>query len=315
MTGHRTSILIAGIGIAGMTHLRVIEQAPGLEVVAAVDIDGSPGTTFRGKPIPVYSSLHEAAAEQTPSIIVIATPTCTHTAACREAADCFPGAAILVEKPAADNITDAKFLLDGDSKHAPVTVALHMAFAPEVSWGRAIVFAKSPEIGEPVHIESWSADAHQLDEASAAERLGNSWIDSGINALSVIERFARVVTRRSLRQFGSQRHSTFEGSFSCEAEGLDAEAVVRTSWNVTDSSRSTRIKYSSGAELVLDHHAVAGFLVENGRMTEVFGSDGTVQRRDSHYAALYKWWLTENRPIFSPETSLRLHEVLLPLRE
>lgn len=316
MTDHGTSVLIAGIGIAGMTHLRVIERTPGLEIVAAVDTDGSRSTTFRGDPVPIYGSLHDAAAQQTPSIIVIATPTCTHAAVCREAETCFPDAAILVEKPAADNVADAKLLLGGDGRETPVTVALHMAFAPEVTWGRAIVIARSSEIGEPVHIESWSADPHQLDPASAAERLGNSWIDSGINALSVIERFATVATRISLTQVGSHRQSTFEGIFSCDADGQEVEAVVRTCWNVTDSSRSTRIKYSSGAELVLDHHAVAGYLVENGRMAEVFGSDGTVQRRDSHYAALYKWWLTENRPIFSPETSLRLHELLLsPVNE
>jgi predicted dehydrogenase len=223
----------------------------------------------------------------------------------------FPRATILVEKPAADNLWDARWLLGENHDGRQISVALHMAFAPEVAWGERLVRAGAYDLGMPVSIESWSADPYQADLGSAESRLSNSWVDSGINALSVIERFAHPVERRSLRRLGDASQSTFEGIFECETEGGLIEAMVLTSWKATDGARSTRIRYSSGAELTMDHHAVAGYLTVNGIVAEVFGSDSTIPRRESHYHAMYNWWLVDNRPIFPPATNLRLHDLLL----
>jgi hypothetical protein len=186
-----------------------------------------------------------------------------------------------------------------------------MAFAPEVIWGSKLTIAGASELGDPVSIESWSADPYQAHLDSARARLGDSWIDSGINSLSVIERFVRVADRISFRKLGDESWSAFEGRFRCEAGSSHLEATVLTSWHVTDATRSTRIRYSSGAELVLDHHAVAGYLALRGAVTDIFGSDGVVPRRDTHYRALYRSWLMDKRPMFPDEATLRLHSLLL----
>ena len=60
----------------------------------------------------------------------------------------------------------------------------------------------------------------------------------------------------------------------------------------------------------MDHTAVAGYLVQGRRIAAVLGSDRTIPRRERHYLALYKWWLTEGKRII-PAQSLRLHELLL----
>src|SRR5689334_9740852 len=77
------------------------------------------------------------------------------------------------------------------------------------------------------------------------------------------------------------------------------------------ASRWTRIRYSSGAELFMDHNAVAGYIRQNGEACAIFGSDGTMPRREAHYRALYKSWLTKQDQIFSTDTSARLHALLL----
>ena len=41
-------ILIAGLGHAGLAHLKALEQTPGAEVVAGVDTEPGRGLTFRG---------------------------------------------------------------------------------------------------------------------------------------------------------------------------------------------------------------------------------------------------------------------------
>lgn len=311
--GSVQEVILIGVGAAGTTHLDAMEQIPTIVVNAAIDIDTSRSVTFRDKEIPLYRSVAEAR-DQHPDMIVIATPTPTHAKIYDEVVRYFPSATILIEKPAADSLLDSQRLLTGDAV-SQVNVALHMAFAPEVNWAAEIVAAKQSRLGCPVAVHSWSGDPYQSRLVYAESTLGSSWIDSGINSLSVIERFVKVVSRTSLRRIGNPSWSTFEGVFICETsyeeEAHQCEAVILTSWNVTDNSRSTCIKYASGAEVVMDHNAVAAYLFENNRISAMFGSDGSVPRRESHYRQLYQSWLVNHRQMFSHETVLRLHTLLL----
>ena len=311
MTAAHHKILIAGLGEVAQTHLRALEQTPGADVAAGVDTAAKPAMIFHEHPVPIYHTPEDAAGRHDPDVVVVATPTPTHAAVCGQIAACFPAARVLVEKPAADNLPDALHLLRDIAGRQPVDVAYHMAFSPEVSWGIQTVQAYAGELGVPVAVEACFADPYENDFEAASQRLSNSWIDSGINALSVLARFVRPVARESLRRIGQAAHSVFEAHLTCQAGDGDLAALILTSWHVTDPAKTTRIRYSSGSELVMDHTAVAGYLVHDGRIAAVFGSDRSVPRRERHYLALYQWWLTEGNPIMPAETGLRLHELLL----
>ena len=302
------SIVVVGLGLAGCDHVRALEQTPGVAVVAAVDTDPRRTLTFHGHRVPVYRAIFDAKSRHDPDVVVIASPTPTHAKVFDEVTEHFPAATILVEKPAASELSDACKLIGSKQR---VSVAFHMAFSPEVSWAAGIARDRVTDFGPPVAIESVSADPYQADLASATARLCNSWIDTGINALSVIERFASPIERTFLRNIGEPSQSIFEAGFSCVTQGQQLNARVRTSWFATDRSRTTRIKYTSGAVVEMDHNAVCGTLVENDRTTDYFGTDGTVPRRESHYRALYESWLADQDPFFPTATSLRLHELLL----
>jgi predicted dehydrogenase len=305
-------ILIVGLGEVAQSHLKALEQTPGADVVAGLDTAAKPEMTFRGHSVPLYRTLQDAAARHDPDVVVIATPTPSHAAVCAEIAGCFPGARILMEKPAADNLPDARHVLEDIANRQPVDVAYHMAFSPEVTWGTQITQASAAELGVPVAAQASFADPYQDDFEAASSRLGNSWIDSGINALSVLSRFTEPAARRSLRRIGEVPHSVFEAHITCRAGDSELDALILTSWHVTDPAKTTRIRYSSGAELVMDHTAVAGYLMRDRRIAAVCGSDRAIPRRERHYLALYKQWLTEGNRVTPAETSLRLHELLLP---
>jgi predicted dehydrogenase len=311
MTPSRHQILITGLGQAGLTHLKVLEQAPGAEVVACVDTAPRPGLTFRGHPVPVYQAPHDAARRHQPDIAVIATPTHTHAAVCGQIADCFPAARILVEKPAADALPGARHVLEDIASRQPVDIAYHMSFSPEVTWGRQVTREHASDLGDPVAAQAFFADAYQETYETARARLGSSWIDSGINALSVLTGFADPVSRSSLRPISEPQRSVFEAHVTFHAAGTQLDALILTSWHVTDPAKTTRIRFSSGAELVMDHTAVVGYLIRGGQIAAVYGSDRAIPRRERHYLALYKHWLTGEQPIMPAATSLRLHELLL----
>ena len=283
---------------------------PGVEVVAGVDPRPKPGITFRGQPLPVYDTLRGAVRRHEADIAVIATPTPTHATVCAEVADLLPAARILVEKPAADNLDDARRVLRDIGGRQPVDIAYHMAFAPEVLWGLRTIEADR-FLGHPASVEMSFADPYQEDFESATARLGSSWIDSGINALSILRRFITLTGRSSLLRIGEPSRSVFEAHITGQADGHDLDAVILTRWDVTDPAKTTRIRYSSGAQLVMDHTAVAGYLLVDGRIKDVFGADASIPRRERHYRALYQSWLVDKRPIATLQDHLLLHELLL----
>ena len=305
-------IIIAGLGTAGSVHAKALEEFDQVTVIAGIDTDRSRSLTFRERQVKVYPGVFDATSDNLdPNIVIIATPTPTHAQVCDDVAEYFPKAIILLEKPAADNLDDAQRIIEGIGSKQAVNIAYHMAFSPEVSWALELARKRTDHLGRPIAIESWHTDPYQLERASAEATLGTSWIDSGINALSVIERFAKITERTSLRQIGEAHKSEFEGTFICGPRDENLTAIVLTSWHSTAPARTTRIRYSSGAELVMDHAAVAGYLLEGGTLTAKFGSDGRIPRREAHYKAMYESWLVDDKQAFPKDTSLRLHILLL----
>src|SRR5690606_10089582 len=121
-------------------------------------------------------------------------------------------------------------------------------------------------------------------------------------------RFCSPQERISLRHLNE---STYEARVRCTSDGKPFEALIVTSWQVTDAARRTSLRFASGAELLLDHHAVAAYLVQKGRITDQFGTDGSVPRRESHYVGLYHRRPAARRPLMPSEQRRRLHDVLL----
>jgi len=286
-----------------------------LVVRSLLDTKGSSVETFRGCGVPVYRTVLDAGADHDPDVVVITTPTPAHAAVCGEVAETFPSARILVEKPAAADLADARRVLDEIGRRQAVEVAYHMSFSPEVTWAVEVARVRADSLGAPVAIEASFSDPYKDEPESARLRFCNSWIDSGINALSVANRFVEPVERTSLRQLSEDSESVFEARLSCRKDDDAVEALLLTSWHVTDAAKTTRIRYASGAELVMDHTAVAGYLVQNGAIAAVFGSDRGIPRRERHYRALCQWWLVEGKPIVPIQVSLRLHDLLLRPRD
>jgi predicted dehydrogenase len=315
-----TRVLLVGLGAIGQTHARALEATPPADVIAGVDVDQSKSLEFRGRSRPVYRGVREASAACDPDLVVIATPTGTHAAVCDHAARWFPKARLLVEKPAAATLGDARRMLSGSGRRRPVDVAYHTSFAPEVGWGVRALDALRPGLGGLVSAELFFADPYYDDFERATATLGNSWLDSGINALSVLARFATIVRRESLRSIGTERQSIFEARLACHDDGSGdggrpAQALLVTSWHAADGAKTTRLRYASGVELLMDHTAVAAYLLRDGGVEAAFGADRSIPRRERHYRALYDWCLTEGRPALPPAVGLHLHELLLGLLE
>jgi hypothetical protein len=105
--------------------------------------------TFRGSGILVYPTVQDARANHHPEVVVVATPTPTHAAVCGHVAEAFTSARVLVEKPAAANLADARRVLGEIGHQQPAEVAYHIAL-PTASPSRSnacrcVSWAKTPD--------------------------------------------------------------------------------------------------------------------------------------------------------------------------
>ncbi len=230
--------------------------------------------------------------------VVVATPTPTHADVVADVRRRWSGR-IVVEKPAATTPAGVRRLLGDD----PVDLVYHAAFAPEVEW--AVV--RSPrwvtEHGPIVRVDQRFADPYATDVGRATATLGDSWVDGGINALSVAMRLVDLVERRRLTTV-PDLVSTFEAELTT-ADG--AEVRVTTSWAATEPSKRTDIRFADGAHLVLDHQATQGRLGD-----EWFASPGPPGRLVQHYIGCFTRLFVEGGRSFPVTTDRLLHDLLSP---
>ena len=294
---------IVGHGRIGRIHAAAIAELDGLDLVGVADpspAEASPAG------VSTFSTADELLRRARPDVLVVATPMWTHAPVVADLRAHFTGR-IVVEKPVALTVADVEATLD-----LGVDVLYHAAFAPEVDWAVAAWPRWTATHGAATSIEMAFADPYAADLARAEATLGDSWADSGINALSVLARLVdpeRCVRRHPL----AGDSSTFEATIACldRATGAAVDAHLVTSWAATEPSKSTRVHFADGAALVLDHQAVLGRLVAGGQVHERHEPASAHPRLVQHYLRSFTRLLVDGQRSFPLEVDRRLHRLLL----
>lgn len=136
-----TRAVIAGLGMMGRNHVRVVQSLAGVDIVGVVDPLGDPTGCARG--IEVMRSVEEAV-ELRPDAVILATPTVSHEACGLLLAE--QGIHALIEKPLAASVSAGRRLVDA--------------------------FAKAGVVGAVGHIERFNAAVSSMKERLAAGALG-----------------------------------------------------------------------------------------------------------------------------------------------
>jgi hypothetical protein len=271
------SIGIIGLDQIAKTHVTAIGKLDGLVLGGGYDPQGAPG--YWPADVPCLPSL-EALVGAGLDAYVVATPSAEHASTAREVWRIDPRARVLVEKPLATEAVDARELqADGQ-----VVGLYHAAYAPEVDWAVGRMGAWAQRHGAVVDYLSFFSDP--VPEA-AVERFGNSWLDSGTNALSVLRRLGVIDVVDSLDRVGGGMVSTVVA----RGRGANGErGTIVTQWDVCAPSKSTTLRFADGALAVVDHQAVAARVVgADGDLEEVVGwGPGGVARLTRHYVRMYR---------------------------
>lgn len=306
-----TTVGLVGLGIISETHLKVLSEQPAAELAFTVDPVADP-PTFRGARHPHYVDINVALAEHDPDLVVIATPTLTHVdlalAALAESS-----ARVLIEKPIAGDIEPLRRFLDAGTHLGAaerVLVAHHFAFSPEVRWAAELLDAH-PEWGPVTEITCVSHDPYVLRGEEAFGSYVSSWMDSGINQMSMVTRFVALDELTS-------RHESDDGAAAwCTARftraGRSGSARFRTSWLTGSSSKHASIRLGeSGVEVLIDNTALTGIATRGPSLIAALDNDGTVPRKIAHYRPLYETVLSNSEDeALSLETAVHLTELLV----
>ena len=126
----RTAVI--GVGSMGKNHARVYTELPDVELVAVADADGEiAGAVGKRLGVKAYQNYQEMLSIEHPEAVSIAVPTALHMEVAMAAMQA--GADILIEKPIAATVDEAKFLIEQASVSGRKLMVGHIArFNPAI---------------------------------------------------------------------------------------------------------------------------------------------------------------------------------------
>lgn len=146
---NKTRIAIAGVGLIGVAHMKVVQASPTCTLsafadpfAAAVDVAAKAG-------VPLYTSLEELLEKDRPDGVILATPNPLHVS---QALMCMAaGVPVMVEKPIATTVAEGEQLLKAvHETGAKVLVGHHRAHSPIMAKAKEVV--DSGKLGKLVAI-------------------------------------------------------------------------------------------------------------------------------------------------------------------
>ncbi|MEP7334213.1 MAG: Gfo/Idh/MocA family oxidoreductase [Actinomycetota bacterium] len=248
VTPGRLRVLLVGLGRAAALMAGALAERDDASIVAAVDPLGkeAEAAASLSSEATIYPVLASASGEF--DLAIVATPTPTHVEVCTELLTRErPPPRVLCEKPLSDSFAPVPALLDlAHQRGVRLQVLFHYAFAPEVLAVRSAWDSLIASHGPPADFDVFFADPRSGDLPRSVRVLGSSWVDLGVNALSVLARYLELVEVEAA--LGQPPAS---GGAAIRFAG--GTGSVRTNWCVPAMVKQTTIRFADGSTLDFDH--------------------------------------------------------------
>ena len=200
------------------------------------------------------ASLEDLIASPDVDAVLIATPTSTHEKIALRVLKA--GKPVLIEKPVAlSRVSFERLKGVASSAGVPLFALFHAAYGFEVSAAKEALSSSS--LTPPM--VSWHSAFHDpyAGDKRAQSSLVNSWVDSGINALSIVQTVLGRVQLTSL--FSS--HTPPNGLWATDSSVQTFEVggswsglvTIECNWRSGVNHKSSRVVIGSGKKMVLDH--------------------------------------------------------------
>lgn len=202
------------------------------------------------------------------------------------------GKHILLEKPATLSIRELEILYrEANYRNKVLHIAYHAAFAKDLEWflPNREELKRKYQLGKLSVLDCCFYDPY-MEHGIIIERkrlLGGSFIDSGVNALSVC---ARIM---SINKFSlTEKQEQSDGITVYHAEHFyhsnDCTMCIRTGWDMGQNIKRTMLGFTgTDGKILLNHSEQAVIWIQNGRRKILF-QDETMPRLLAHYLGVFK---------------------------
>lgn len=308
--------VLVGLGDIHKYHAQALLHVPEIEIIGAYDIDPERSALINAPKH--YSTAEQLYSEIKYNAAIVAVSTPNHFDVASTLLN--KGVSVLLEKPAVMDMNELYKLYDIAAKNnAILIVALHDAFGQEIK----VFLTQHLENLLKIHGHIKKVESHYYDPYCSAgidwgrvHSLVGSWLDSGINALSVHGSIIGPMLLDKARFDNLNGNDTIEIGSSVtltyvNKKGLNGSII--TSWKEPKKSKKTTIVFEDGYRVILDHSKQAiEFQAKAFSSQLVWSNSDTRPRLVQQYIYVFKDFVervnnnSDNRII-----TISLHGVLL----
>jgi len=311
---------VVGLGDIWNSQAEALRLSPHFILAAAADNDPTRGTRIPSN-IPFFADHRRLLSLGSVDAVLVSTPLDSHFGIARDALS--SGLPVLLEKPATENYDDLVALYSiASASGALLVAAFHAAFGLDVRW--AAEYLRSEEgsrLGPLTSFWSGFFDPYASEDKTQHrfESLKGSWIDSGVNALSVLALFTDLSSLKVcdsiptvlLPNQGETAAVVVLGACTPGAEST-IHGLIETSWLLGASHKSTVLAFgATDTYLHLDHTSQIARVFKAGVCHRREDCGGGRDRLVNHYTGVFEDFATRVRIRQDNEkVSLQIHRLL-----
>jgi D-galactose 1-dehydrogenase len=284
---------IIGLGHVASHQIAAIDDSKDFQLTAGCDPDRA-RVALLNESVSAYTDADEMLQRSDLDVVVVASPNRLHVSHGLQVMAA--GKWLFMEKPLAETQEEFELFDRKRLEYAGhCTLALHAAFGVEVEW----FFDNYHEVDD-ARLTSFAAEFYDpyFSDGQVEQRatsLGGSWMDSGINALSVI---CRLISPDDLVICDS-RMTRVEGSECSEVSGavdfqfprsrVRGGGAIQTSWTTGRNKKLTTLVFDgAGRKIILDHSVQQVILRERQHDQLLFSCDNGLPRLTNHYVGAFR---------------------------
>ncbi|MEM1002370.1 MAG: Gfo/Idh/MocA family oxidoreductase [Bacteroidota bacterium] len=273
-------IAIIGLGHAAKYQLQALTLTKGLTLAAACDLDQSKkenmGEILNNTPF--FLDYQEMLKTVELDAVLVSTPYFNHYELAKKILR--EKKNLLLEKPATSTLEELEDLRSiAKTENVVFSIALHAAYGKEILWFiDNYKQSLSQRFGAITGFKCGFYDPYLIDGEVLpnAFSLGSSWLDSGINALSVIGKLVKnlkIIEARFTyvpQLVVSDIQAAVDYSFSVGNDNQAGRGCIETNWSLGLNKKITNLYFANtGTEIILNHSTQQVLMVDSWGHTEI----------------------------------------------
>ena len=314
---------IIGCGTIAATYVQALGHLnDAFSVTALYDVCPEKAESLGVSGAAVCPTLEALLQRQDVDCVVISTPLSTHVAV---AEACLRGKKhVLLEKPAALSVAEIQRLFElAQEQGVAFHVSFHSSFGVDIEWylenlGRVDPVFRKENIRT---MECHFYDPYVTDGVMLEDRkpLGGSYIDSGVNILSVCSRLVPM-EGMTLRQHTTRKtgDGVVYGSETVLEDGC-VRIRLHTGWDKDLNHKSTLLGFADTEEaILLDHTGQSVWKLGANNEKQLLYQENVLQRMVNQYIIVFRAFAkaleSKGDPLHCQQV-VRIHELLLSVGE